>query len=188
MPPARAGPSAAADQRDLFSTQADKLATDIEQLQLRLTYLRRKADLWDARVRGDAAAENRAVEEILRVVANSPTEGLHIMSTPRPGSAMPEIGTVLVTGGTGFVGSHSVARLLRDGIRTRVTVRETGQRAEVPAALRHAEVDQGDRLEFAVADLNADGGWVAASSTPPASSAHSWATGHPPRWVWSGAC
>ncbi|MBK3578216.1 MerR family transcriptional regulator [Streptomyces sp. MBT65] len=62
------GDSAAADQRDLFASQAEKLAADIGQLQLRLTYLRRKADLWDARVRGDAAAENRATEAVLRVL------------------------------------------------------------------------------------------------------------------------
>jgi DNA-binding transcriptional MerR regulator len=62
------GNSAAAEQRDLFATQAHKLATGIEQLQLRLTYLQRKADLWDARVREDATAEDHAVEEILRVV------------------------------------------------------------------------------------------------------------------------
>ncbi|KIF75937.1 MerR family transcriptional regulator [Streptomyces sp. 150FB] len=62
------GDSAAAEQRDLFSSQAEKLAADIEQLQLRLTYLRRKADLWDARVRGDADSENRAVEDVMRVV------------------------------------------------------------------------------------------------------------------------
>jgi DNA-binding transcriptional MerR regulator len=62
------GDSAAAEQRDLFASQAEKLAADIEQLQLRLTYLRRKADLWDARVRGDADSENRAVEDVMRVV------------------------------------------------------------------------------------------------------------------------
>ncbi|KIF66951.1 MerR family transcriptional regulator [Streptomyces sp. AcH 505] len=62
------GPSAAADQRDLFASQAQKLAADIEQLQLRLTYLRRKADLWDARVRGDATAETHATEAVVRVV------------------------------------------------------------------------------------------------------------------------
>ncbi|MFI6409134.1 MerR family transcriptional regulator [Streptomyces sp. NPDC050548] len=62
------GNSAAADQRDLFASQAEKLAAEIGQLQLRLTYLRRKADLWDARVRGDAAAENRATEAVLRVL------------------------------------------------------------------------------------------------------------------------
>ncbi|WP_327234023.1 NAD-dependent epimerase/dehydratase family protein [Streptomyces sp. NBC_01317] len=67
--------------------------------------------------------------------------------------------TVLVTGGTGFLGGHSVARLLREGYRTRVTVREPGQRAGVLAALRDAGVDPADRLEFAVADLRTDAGW-----------------------------
>ncbi|MEU3853997.1 NAD-dependent epimerase/dehydratase family protein [Streptomyces sp. NPDC029554] len=68
-------------------------------------------------------------------------------------------GTVLVTGATGFVGSHSVARLVREGYRTRVTVREPGQQADVVAALRQAEVDPSGRLEFAVADLSSDRGW-----------------------------
>ncbi|WML83765.1 NAD-dependent epimerase/dehydratase family protein [Streptomyces sp. VNUA74] len=68
-------------------------------------------------------------------------------------------GTVLVTGGTGFVGSHSVVRLVSEGYRTRVTVREPGQRADVVAALRQAEVDPAGRLEFAVADLATDRGW-----------------------------
>lgn len=62
------GDSAAAEQRELFSSQAQKLAADIEQLQLRLTYLRRKADLWDARVRGDLGAEQQAVDDVVRVM------------------------------------------------------------------------------------------------------------------------
>ncbi|MFF8571746.1 MerR family transcriptional regulator [Streptomyces sp. NPDC015237] len=62
------GDSAAAEQRELFSSQAQKLAADIEQLQLRLTYLRRKADLWDARVRGDLGAERQAVDGVVRVM------------------------------------------------------------------------------------------------------------------------
>ncbi|MET8225981.1 MerR family transcriptional regulator [Streptomyces sp. NPDC005301] len=62
------GDAAAAEQRDLFASQAEKLAADIERLQLRLTYLRRKADLWDARVRGDADAERRAIEDVMRVM------------------------------------------------------------------------------------------------------------------------
>lgn len=70
-----------------------------------------------------------------------------------------ELGTVLVTGGTGFLGNHTVARLVREGYRTRVTVREPGQRAGVLAALRQAEVEPTDRLEFAVADLSTDRGW-----------------------------
>jgi nucleoside-diphosphate-sugar epimerase len=84
------------------------------------------------------------------------------MSTENRTAAPSESGTVLVTGGTGFVGGHSVARLLREGYRTRVTVREPGQEAGVLAALRGAEVDPADRLEFAVAHLSADGGWAEA--------------------------
>ncbi|MFD4791085.1 MerR family transcriptional regulator [Streptomyces sp. NPDC058459] len=62
------GDSGAGDLRDLFAAQAEKLAADIERLQLRLAYLRGKADMWDARARGDAPAENRAVEEVTRLL------------------------------------------------------------------------------------------------------------------------
>ncbi|MEU6598100.1 MerR family transcriptional regulator [Streptomyces flaveolus] len=62
------GDSAAAEQRDLFASQARKLAADIERLRLRLAYLRGKADLWDARVRGDADAEKQAIEDVTRVM------------------------------------------------------------------------------------------------------------------------
>ncbi|MFF3443076.1 MerR family transcriptional regulator [Streptosporangium sp. NPDC002721] len=62
------GNSAAAEQRDLFAGQAEKLAADIEQLRLRLTYLRHKADMWDARARGDAVAESHAIDRIVRVL------------------------------------------------------------------------------------------------------------------------
>lgn len=62
------GDSAAAEQLDLFTNQADKLAADIEQLQLRLTYLRRKADMWDARVRHDADAEAQAINDVTHVM------------------------------------------------------------------------------------------------------------------------
>ncbi|MET8772822.1 MerR family transcriptional regulator [Streptomyces sp. NPDC004658] len=62
------GDSAAAEQRDLFAAQAEKLAADIERLRLRLAYLRGKADLWDARVRGDADAEKQAIEDVTRVM------------------------------------------------------------------------------------------------------------------------
>ncbi|MGW0791713.1 MerR family transcriptional regulator [Streptomyces sp. NPDC002911] len=62
------GNSAAAEQRDLFASQTEKLAADIEQLQLRLTYLRGKTDMWDARVRGDTGAENLAVEALTRAL------------------------------------------------------------------------------------------------------------------------
>ncbi|MFI9486129.1 SDR family oxidoreductase [Promicromonospora sp. NPDC052451] len=76
-----------------------------------------------------------------------------------PGTAL---GTVLVTGGTGFLGSHTVARLVREGHRTRVTVRGPEQQATVLSALRQADVEPAGRLEFAVADLSDDRGWAQA--------------------------
>jgi dihydroflavonol-4-reductase len=69
---------------------------------------------------------------------------------------------VLVTGGSGFVGAHCVARLLADGYRVRTTVRSPGREADVRAMLAVAEVEPGDRLTFATADLTSDADWPAA--------------------------
>jgi dihydroflavonol-4-reductase len=85
---------------------------------------------------------------------------MSIANTENVDTSPAERGTVLVTGSTGFVGSHSIVRLIGEGYRTRVTVRESGQEAEVLAALHQAEVDPARRLEFVVADLSADRGWV----------------------------
>ncbi|MBB4796198.1 nucleoside-diphosphate-sugar epimerase [Streptomyces nodosus] len=72
---------------------------------------------------------------------------------------MPE--TVLVTGGTGYVGGWCVAELLRRGYRVRTTVRSHGREQAVRDAVA-TQVDAQDRLEFAMADLTADQGWDAA--------------------------
>ncbi|MGW2776437.1 NAD-dependent epimerase/dehydratase family protein [Streptomyces olivaceoviridis] len=84
------------------------------------------------------------------------------MNTQKAVTSASERQRVLVTGGTGLVGSHSIARLVGGGYQTRVTIREPGQEAQVLVALRRAGVDPADRLEFAVADLGADGGWAEA--------------------------
>jgi dihydroflavonol-4-reductase len=70
-------------------------------------------------------------------------------------------GTVLVTGGSGFIGAHCLARLLDDGYRVRTTVRSAAREADVRAMLTRAGVEPGG-VEFAVADLTSDGGWAEA--------------------------
>lgn len=69
--------------------------------------------------------------------------------------------TVLVTGGSGFVGVWCVVELLRQGYRVRTTVRSETKQAGVRAAVLR-EIEPGDRLEFAIADLTLDAGWGAA--------------------------
>jgi MerR family copper efflux transcriptional regulator len=54
------GRAAAGEQRDLLLRHAKRIETEIAAQYARLDYLRAKAGLWDARARGDAAAEAEA--------------------------------------------------------------------------------------------------------------------------------
>jgi len=69
--------------------------------------------------------------------------------------------TVLVTGGSGFIGGWCVVELLKRGYTVRTTVRSLDKEASVRAMIA-AEVDPGDRLSFFAADLTSDDGWDAA--------------------------
>jgi nucleoside-diphosphate-sugar epimerase len=72
--------------------------------------------------------------------------------------------TVLVTGGSGFVGSHCILQLLAAGYQVRTTVRSLARETDVRAMLREGGVEPGDRLSFAAADLERDAGWSDAAA------------------------
>ena len=66
--------------------------------------------------------------------------------------------TVLVTGGSGFVGSWAIAALLQQGYRVQTTVRSLTREPEVRASIAR-QADPADRLTFFAADLLKDEGW-----------------------------
>jgi dihydroflavonol-4-reductase len=70
--------------------------------------------------------------------------------------------TVLVTGGSGYIGGWCVASLLQRGYVVRTTVRDLSKEAAVRASLAKI-VDPGNRLSFYAANLTADDGWDAAT-------------------------
>ncbi|MGD0558716.1 MAG: MerR family transcriptional regulator [Streptosporangiaceae bacterium] len=59
------GNAAAAQQRDLLLRHAERIEAEIAAQRTRLDYLREKAALWDARVRGDTAAEAEAQQRTI---------------------------------------------------------------------------------------------------------------------------
>ncbi|TFV58868.1 NAD-dependent epimerase/dehydratase family protein [Mycobacterium sp. PS03-16] len=74
---------------------------------------------------------------------------------------MSERSTVLVTGGSGFLAGHVLARLLQDGYPVRTTVRTPRRADDVHTTLTRAGADTA-ALTTVTADLTADGGWPAA--------------------------
>ncbi|WP_027552652.1 aldehyde reductase [Bradyrhizobium sp. Cp5.3] len=67
--------------------------------------------------------------------------------------------TVLVTGGSGFVGIHAVLQLLAAGHAVRTTVRRPDRKADVAAMLREGGAASPESLSFFTADLTKDDGW-----------------------------
>ncbi|MFI7586220.1 SDR family oxidoreductase [Spongisporangium articulatum] len=70
---------------------------------------------------------------------------------------------VLVTGGSGFIGSHCIVQLLAQGYRVRTTVRSLGREPELRGLLASAGADTTD-LDVARADLLVDDGWDEAAA------------------------
>jgi dihydroflavonol-4-reductase len=68
-------------------------------------------------------------------------------------------GTVLVTGGTGFLGGWCVSSLLQRGHAVRTTVRDLGREQAVRDAVVAGGVDPSSPLEVVAADLTSDQGW-----------------------------
>jgi len=75
---------------------------------------------------------------------------------------MTERGTVLVTGGSGFIGSWCVIGLLQQGYTVRATVRDLRREGEVRAMVGK-QVDPGNRLGVHAVTLTSDDGWDAAA-------------------------
>jgi len=69
------------------------------------------------------------------------------------------LSTVLVTGGSGFIGSRCILQLLAAGHQVRTTVRDLKREAGVRSLLKQGGTEPGDRLSFFAANLQSDAGW-----------------------------
>ena len=73
--------------------------------------------------------------------------------------------SVLVTGGSGFVGAHCLILLSAAGHEVRATIRDLERASDVRAMLRQGGAGEAsDRLTLFRADLNADAGWAEAAA------------------------
>jgi nucleoside-diphosphate-sugar epimerase len=70
--------------------------------------------------------------------------------------------TVLVTGGSGFIGCHCLLQLLAAGHAVRTTLRSPARSSEVHEMLHRGGAAAGAQLSFIAADLQADAGWAQA--------------------------
>ena len=67
--------------------------------------------------------------------------------------------TVLVTGGTGFVGIHTILQLLQQGCTVKTTLRTLSKTQIIIDALKEAGLTDLSKLSFFEADLTSDKGW-----------------------------
>ena len=71
--------------------------------------------------------------------------------------------TVLVTGGTGFIGLHCIQQLLDQGYKVRTTIRSESRKEEVLSAMKKHSTNY-ENLEIYLANLMDDKGWSEAIS------------------------
>ena len=67
--------------------------------------------------------------------------------------------TVLVTGGSGFIGAQAILQLLAAGHQVRTTVRNLQREPDVRAMLKVGGIAAAGKLTFFAADLEKDAGW-----------------------------
>lgn len=66
---------------------------------------------------------------------------------------------VLVTGGSGFIGTHCIVQLLDADYRVRTTLRSLTREADARAMLKAGGAEPDEALSFAAADLLSETGW-----------------------------
>lgn len=66
---------------------------------------------------------------------------------------------VLVTGGTGFVGIHTVLQLLKGEYQVNTTMRSLSKKDTIIKALKEGGIEDFSRLAFFEAELTSDKGW-----------------------------
>lgn len=66
---------------------------------------------------------------------------------------------VLVTGGSGFIGAHTIVQLLQAGHEVTTTIRSPAREREVRDVVSAGGAD-GSKIRFAFADLEKDDGWA----------------------------
>ena len=67
--------------------------------------------------------------------------------------------TVLVTGGTGFVGVHCILLLLKKGYSVKTTIRSINKKNEVIEMLKTGGITSFENLDFIETDLTKDDNW-----------------------------
>jgi nucleoside-diphosphate-sugar epimerase len=67
--------------------------------------------------------------------------------------------TVLVTGGTGFLGVHTVLQLLQQGYEVKTTLRSISKKDTILKALEEGGITDFSNLSFIEADLTSDNNW-----------------------------
>jgi dihydroflavonol-4-reductase len=67
--------------------------------------------------------------------------------------------SVLVTGGSGFVGVHCILQLLEKGYGVRTTLRSPNRKNEVIEMLKNGGVESVEHLSFIEANLSTDTNW-----------------------------